>query len=106
MRVFKLDPLGFILALHNADFVVGSATLALSQNADINLVGENALDSFVSPFCGISGFEDSIELNTDGMLVFHWRQDTHLIQTFRNPFRCAGAAGRMKTEKEPHDGEV
>ena len=23
-----------------------------------------------------------------------------------HPFRCAGAAGRVKTEKEPHDGEV
>jgi len=84
MRVLNLDPLGFILALHDADFVVGSAALALSQNADINLVGKNTLDSFVGPFCGIAGFEDCIELHADGMLVFHWRQDTHLIQTLRN----------------------
>ena len=34
MRIFYLDPLGFILAFHNADFVVGSAALALRQNAE------------------------------------------------------------------------
>ena len=39
MRIFNLDPLGFILAFHDADFVVGSASLTLSQNADINLAG-------------------------------------------------------------------
>ena len=84
MRIFNLDPLGFILALHDADFVVGSAALALSQNADINLVGENTLDGFVCPFCGIAGFEDGIELHTGGMLVFHWGQDAHLVQTLCN----------------------
>ena len=52
------------------DFVVGSAALALRQNADINLVGENTLDGFVCPFCGIAGFEDGIKLHTGGMLVF------------------------------------
>lgn len=50
MRVLNLDPFGFVLAFHDADFVVGSAALALSQNADINFVGENALDGFVCPF--------------------------------------------------------
>ena len=84
MRIFNLDPLGFILALHNADFVVGSTALALSQNTDINLVGENTLDGFVCPFCGIAGLEDGIELHTGGMLVFHWRQNAHLIQTLCN----------------------
>ena len=84
MRIFNLDPLGFILAFHDADFVVGSAALALSQNADINLVGENTLDGFVCPFCGIAGFEDGIELHTGGMLVFHWGQDAHLVQTLCN----------------------
>ena len=84
MRIFYLDPLGFILAFHNADFVVGSAALALRQNADINLVGENTLDGFVCPFCGIAGLEDGIELHTGGMLVFHWGQDAHLVQTLCN----------------------
>ena len=84
MRIFNLDPLGFILAFHNADFVVGSAALALRQNADINLVGENTLDGFVRPFCGIAGFEDGIELHTGGMLVFHRGQDAHLVQTLCN----------------------
>ena len=32
-------------------------------------------------------------LYTSGIFIVH-------------PFRCAGAAGRVKTEKEPHDGEV
>ena len=84
MRIFYLDPLGFILAFHNADFVVGSAALALRQNADINLVGENTLDGFVCPFCGIAGFEDGIKLHTGGMLVFHWGQNAHLVQTLCN----------------------
>ena len=57
MRIFNLDPLGFILGFHNADFVVGSAALALRQYADINLVGENTLDGFVCPFCGIAGLD-------------------------------------------------
>ena len=34
MRIFNLDSFGFILAFHDADFVVGSAALALSQNAE------------------------------------------------------------------------
>ena len=34
MRIFNLDPLGFIL-LSRRGLVVGSASLALSQNADI-----------------------------------------------------------------------
>ena len=55
MRVLNLDPFGFVLAFHDADFVVGSAALGLSQNADINFVGENALDGFVCPFCGHPG---------------------------------------------------
>ena len=84
MRIFNLDPFGFILAFHDADFVVGSASLALSQNTDINLVGENTLDGFICPFCGIAGLEDGIKLHTGGMLVFHWGQDAHLVQTLCN----------------------
>lgn len=57
MRVFDLNPFRFILALHHTDFVVWSTALALSQNADVNLVGKNALDCIVCPLCGIAGFE-------------------------------------------------
>lgn len=34
--------------------------------------------------CGIAGFEDGIKLHTGGMLVFHWGQNAHLVQTLCN----------------------
>ena len=45
-------------------------------------MGENTLDGFVCPFCGIAGFEDGIKLHTGGMLVFHWGQDAHLAVSY------------------------
>ena len=78
--IFNLDPLSLILALHDADFVVGSSALALCQNADIDFIGEDTLDCFVCPFCDVSGFEDGIELDPRRMLVFHWRENAHLVQ--------------------------
>ena len=81
MCVLDLYPLCFVLALHHTDFVVRSAALALSKNTDVDLIDEDALDCFVSPLCGIAGFEDGIELHTGRVLIFHRRKDTHLIQS-------------------------
>ena len=64
MSVLNLDPFLFILFLNNTDFVVGSAALALSQNADVNLVGQNPLYCVVGPLSCVSGFEDGIVLHT------------------------------------------
>ena len=64
MSVLNLYPFCFVLTLYHTDFIVRSAALALSKNTDVNLIDEDALDCFVSPFCGIAGFEDGIELHT------------------------------------------
>ena len=80
MGIFNLDPLSLILALYDADFVVGSSTLALCQNADIDFIGEDTLDCLVCPFCDVAGLEDGIELDPRRMLVFHWRENAHLVQ--------------------------
>ena len=61
MSVLDLYPLGLIFALHHADFIVGSSAFALRQYANIYLIGEDTLDSLVSPLGGFAGFEDGIK---------------------------------------------
>lgn len=80
MGIFNLYPLSLILALYDADFVVGCSALALCQNADIDFIGEDTLDCFVCPFCDVAGLKDGIELDPRRMLVFHWRENAHLVQ--------------------------
>ena len=84
MRSLNFNPLGFILRLHNAHLVVWRAALALGKDTDIDLIGEDALDSFVSPLCSVAGLEDGIELHPSRMLIFHWGKHTHLIQPCGN----------------------
>lgn len=84
MCSFYPDPLCFILRLYNPHLVVWSTALALGKDTDVNLIAENALDSFISPFRGVTGFEDGIELYPRRMLVFHWGKYTHLIQSCSN----------------------
>ena len=63
MRPLDFDPLGFVFRLHNAHLVVWRTALALGKDTDIYLIGEDALDSFVSPLCSVAGLEDGIELH-------------------------------------------
>ena len=72
MRPFDFNPLGFILRLHNTHLVVWRTALALGKNADVDFVGEDALDSFVSPLCSVASLEDGIELHPSRVLIFHW----------------------------------
>lgn len=80
MCAFHFDPLCFILRLHNAHLVVRCTALALDKNTDINFVGENALDCFVSPFRGVACLEDGIKLYPHRMLILHRGKNAHLIQ--------------------------
>ena len=61
VSVLNLYPLGLVFALHHADFIVGSSAFALCQYANIYFIGEDALDSLVSPLGRFSGLEDCIE---------------------------------------------
>ncbi len=63
MGILNLYPLGLVFALHDANFIVGSSAFALCQYANIYFIGEDALDSLVSPLGRFSGLEDGIELD-------------------------------------------
>ena len=84
MRSLNFNPLGFVLRLHNTHLVVWRTALALGKNADVDFVGEDALDSFVSPLCSVASLEDGIELHPRRVLIFHWGKHTHLIQPCGN----------------------
>ena len=84
VRPLDLDPLGFVFRLHNAHLVVWRTALALGKDTDIYLIGEDALDSLVSPLCSVAGLEDGIELHSRRVLILHWRKHAHLIQPCSN----------------------
>ena len=56
----------------------------MGKDTDIYLIGEDALDSFVSPLCSVAGLEDGIELHPRRVLILHRGKHTHLIQPCGN----------------------